>query len=96
MGPDRTPETCRNTGATEGNNSTYLCAYDAYFGRYLVDTVAGTVMHYLDGALVPQDVGRQLVRHFQLTGDTLIINFGVHRPDGAQLTRTVLWHRVSP
>ncbi len=96
MGPDRTPESCKGTGETDTNNSTYLCAYDAYFGRYAVDTVAGTVTHYVDGALVPQDVGRQLVRHFRLKGDTLIITLQVHRPDGAQATRTILWHRVSP
>jgi Lipocalin-like domain len=95
MAPQRPASACRTPGATDPNNSTYLCAYDAYFGRYEIDEATGTVVHILDGALVPTDVGRRLTRRFRVAQDTLTIQFEVRGPDGRQLTRTMTWHRIS-
>jgi hypothetical protein len=86
---------CEGRGATDSNNSTYVCEYDAYFGRYIVDEATGTVKHMLDGALSPSDVGRELTRRFRVDGDTLTIQFEVGGPGGERLTRTMTWHRVS-
>ncbi len=66
------------------DNTTYLCAYDAYFGRYEVDAAAGIVVHILDGSLALTDVGRRLTRRFRVAGDTLTIQFEVRGPGGRQ------------
>jgi catechol 1,2-dioxygenase len=95
MSVQRTASACDVRGPTDSNNSTYVCAYDAYFGRYEVDASAGTVIHVLDGALSPSDVGRRLTRRFQVAGDTLTIQFEVRGLRGQPLTRTMTWHRVS-
>jgi catechol 1,2-dioxygenase len=95
MAPDRPAHTCGAIGTSDINNSTYICGYDAYFGRYEIDSVTATVVHILDGALAPGDVGRRLTRRFRVAGDTLTIQFEVRGPSGP-LTRTVVWHRISP
>jgi hypothetical protein len=78
------------------NNSAELGGYDAYFGTYAVDTMAGTVTHTLEGALGPGDVGRRLTRRFRLVGDTLVIWFDAQSRTSQRVTRTLRWVRVSP
>ena len=100
MARDRVPADCGRTTATDPNNSTYICRYDAYFGRYEVtyraDSSAGTVTHIFVGALAPSDVGRRVTRDFQLAGDTLTIRFAARGPTNEPVTRTLVWQRVSP
>ena len=78
------------------NNSAASGGYDAYFGRYEVDTVTGTVTHILEGALSPADVGRRLSRHFRLHEDSLTIWFEARRADGRPVQRTLVWIRSGP
>ena len=82
-------------GPVEANNNANIAGYTAYFGRYQVDTVAGVVMHELDGALAPRDVGRRLSRRFRVVGDTLTIQFEPGGPTDVRRTRTLVWRRVS-
>lgn len=96
MARQRSDNACEAVGARDANNSTYICAHDAYFGRYEVDSAAGTVVHLLEGALAPPDVGRRLTRRFRVARDTLTIQFEVRRQDGRKLTRTMTWHRIGP
>lgn len=67
---------------------------DAYFGTYLIDTVAGTVTHRLIGALSAGDVGRTLTRHVVLAGDSLLIWFEARRTDGSPVIRRLRWRRA--
>jgi hypothetical protein len=73
-----------NTSATDG--------YDAYFGHYEVDLTRHTLTHILELALGPTDVGRRIVRRYQLEGDKLTIRF---EPGAPGVTRTIIWRRVS-
>ena len=70
MARHRPADPCTITAPADANNPAHLGGYDAYFGRYEVDTAVGTVTHILEGALSPGDVGRRLIRRFSLVGDT--------------------------
>ena len=76
------------------NNSAAVGGYDAYFGQYTLDTIAHTVTHQLIGALSLADVGRQLTRHYAVSGDTLRLSFETHRVDGQLVLRRLAWVRV--
>jgi hypothetical protein len=93
---DRSSTLCDSTlGPIEANNNANIGGYTAYFGRYEVDPVAGVVIHHLEGALAPRDVGRLLTRRFRVVGDTLTIQFEPGGSADPRRTRTVIWRRVS-
>jgi len=79
---------------SDPNNSAASGGYDAYFGTYQVDAVAGTVTHRLIGALSAGDVGRTLTRHFVVAGDSLLIWFEARRTDGSPVIRRLRWRRA--
>jgi Lipocalin-like domain/Domain of unknown function (DUF4440) len=95
MRPGRTAAQMKNCGAVPAkaqNNSTTVCGYDAYFGTYkLAD---GGVVHHLELALSPDDIGKDIHRSFVIAGDQLTITFPTTLPEGKTVTRTVLWERV--
>lgn len=47
--------------------------YFAYFGRYEIDEMMGTVTHHVDGSLLPNWVGTDQVRAYEFSGDRLIL-----------------------
>ena len=52
---------------------TILTGYVAYFGTYTVEAGAGTVLHYVQGSLLPEWVGSTQVRHFEFAGRRLTL-----------------------
>jgi hypothetical protein len=85
---------CRTSGsATSDNSPQVLTGYEAYFGTYTTDETNHTVTHHLEGALAPADVGRNLVRQFQISGDKLTIVVRTSSPKEKQI-RTLTWERV--
>ena len=50
-----------------------LLSYMAYFGKYELDTEARIVTHNLIGSIQPGDVGIQLKRRYEFSGDQLIL-----------------------
>jgi len=84
---------CSLSTPAPSNNSQSVNGYDAYFGTYTIDEANHTVTHRLEGALAATDVGKSLVRHFQVTADKLAIIVHTSSPQGEQI-RTVNWERV--
>jgi hypothetical protein len=85
---------CRTSGsATSDNSPQILTGYEAYFGTYTTDETNHTVTHHLEGALALADVGRNLVRQFQISGDKLTIVVRTSSPKEKQI-RTLTWERV--
>lgn len=76
------------------NNSRAKDGYDAYFGTYVVDDLAGTVTQKLTGALSAENVGLVLTRAMQVDGDSLAISLQTTAADGEPVTRTLIWKRV--
>jgi hypothetical protein len=82
-------------GAAGPNNSRAVGGYDAYFGSYTVDDVAGTVTQRLLGALSPENVGLVLTRSMRVSGDELVIQLDTASVgDGTPVVRTLRWTRA--
>jgi hypothetical protein len=84
---------CGIPGPTPIDNSQSINGYDAYFGTYTIDETGHTVMHHLEGALAAADVGKNLVREFQVSDDKLTIIVRTSSPHEKQI-RTLIWERV--
>ena len=82
-----------NTKGTPDTAQTIL-GYDAYFGTYKINENDGTVTHHLEAALFPGDIGKDIERHFTISGDQLTITFNTTTRDGVKVTRTLIWQRM--
>jgi hypothetical protein len=93
---DMLGEECQAAATTKGTPDTAqtILGYDAYFGTYKIDEQAGTVTHHLEAALWPGDVGKDIDRHFTLSGDQLTITFNTTTREGVKVTRTLIWERM--
>lgn len=85
---------CETSGSTAGENNTQsINGYDAYFGTYTIDEPKHTVTHHVEGALAASDVGKNLVRTFELSGNTLSILVENQSPRGRQRI-ALTWKRA--
>ena len=84
---------CGTSDPAPSDNSQSVNGYDAYFGTYTIEEARHTITHHLEGALVAADVGKNLVREFQVSGDKLIIIVRTKAPKANQI-RTLTWERV--
>jgi hypothetical protein len=84
---------CGTPAPPPTDNSQSVNGYDAYFGTYTIDEANHKVTHHLEGALAAADVGKNLVREFQISGDKLTIIVRGNSPAGRQI-RTLTWERV--
>jgi hypothetical protein len=84
---------CGAPGPAPSDNSQSVNGYDAYFGTYAINETSHTVTHHLEGAIAAADVGKNLVREFQVSGDRLIIIVRTNSPEEKQV-RTLTWERV--
>ncbi|MEK6410074.1 MAG: lipocalin-like domain-containing protein [Acidobacteriota bacterium] len=65
-----------------------LDGFTAFFGSYEVDEVNRSVIHRVEGHVLPDSVGKVLRREFTFSGDVLVL-----RPSP---TRRVIWERITP
>jgi Lipocalin-like domain len=70
------------------NISSVLNGFDGHFGTYILDETSGILKVRLEGALSPDDIGREFERHIHVQGDQLTIKFATTSADAAQVTRT--------
>src|ERR1700677_435424 len=49
--------------------------YIGYWGTYTIDARAGIITHHIEGAWLPNLVGQNQTRAFQLSGDSLSLDF---------------------
>jgi Lipocalin-like domain len=84
---------CGTPGPGPSDNSQSVNGYDAYFGTYTIDETSHTVTHHLEGALAAADVGKNLVREFQISGDKLTITVRTNSRKEKQI-RMLTWERV--
>jgi len=63
-----------------------LEGFTAFFGAYEINEANQTVIHHVEGHLLPDSVGKSLRRSFEFSGDRLIL-----KPTQA---RRVTWERI--
>jgi len=87
---------CQTAAATKGTPDTAqtILGYDAYFGTYRINEREGIVTHHLEAALFPGDIGKDIDRHFTISGDQLTISFSTTTREGVKVTRTLIWERM--
>jgi len=93
MKRDREENVLQRAQAT--NNTVGINGYDAYFGTYSVDEIAGTLTTRLEGSISPANVGATYVRDARVVGNELIIQLRTTALDGTAITRTNTFFRVS-
>lgn len=71
--------------------------YTAYFGGYVVDEGRGVVVHQVVGSLLPNWVGRELVRHYQFSadGNVLTLTTPSMGPADALMVGQLVWERLT-
>jgi hypothetical protein len=72
-----------------------LAGYIAYCGRYLVDEVAGEVVHHVEASLYPPWVGSEQRRRFAFAGQRLTLSASRWR-DGKETVHRLVWERALP
>ena len=89
-------EECPAAAATKGTPDTAqtVLGYDAYFGTYTINEKDGIVTHHLEAAIWPGDIGKDIDRHFTISGDRLTIIFKTTTREGVKVTRTLTWERM--
>ena len=87
---------CQTAAATKGTPDTAqtILGYDAYFGTYRINERENIVTHHLEAALFPGDIGKDIDRHFTISGDQLTISFTTTTREGVKVTRTLIWERM--
>jgi len=72
--------------------------YTAYYGTYEVNEKEGIVIHRLEGSVFPNDIGKDNIRYYELSGDRITLTVplivgGKMAPKSAS-PRRLIWERV--
>ena len=73
-----------------------ILGYLAYAGTYRVDTAARRVVHHVTCALLPEQVGQDIAREYDLAGDTLTLRTPPAVVSGRQRRSVLVWRRARP
>ena len=76
------------------NNTVAVNGYQAYFGTYGIDEIAGTLTTHLEGSIFPADVDSTFVRDVRVVDNELIIQLETIAIDGTAITRTNTFSRI--
>lgn len=68
--------------------------YLAYFGRYTIDETQRTVTHHIQGALLPNWVGVDQVRFYELNGNQLTLRTPPLMIGGSEAVGYLVWERI--
>ena len=76
------------------NNTVSVNGYDAYFGTYSTDEIAGTLTTHLEGSISPGNVGNTYVRNARVLDNELFIQLETATVDGTAIRRTNTFTRI--
>lgn len=71
-----------------------LIGYIAYFGTYDVDEKACTVTHHVQGSLIPNWVGTDLVREYEFEGNRMTLRTAASPMRGDIMRGELIWERM--
>ena len=81
-------------GGTPDETKTAFEGYLAYFGTYTVDETKQTVTHHLEGSLLPNWVGSDQVRFYELTAERLTLKTPPLMIGGQAAVGHLIWERT--
>lgn len=93
MKRDRSTTSGQHAAGSGKNNTSAVGGYDAYFGTYRVGE-NGLVVHRLEAALTPGNVGLEVARSLAVEDDALTIVLETATEQGEPVTRTLSWERI--
>ena len=76
------------------NNTVAVNGYQAYFGTYSIDEIAGTLTTHLEGSISPGNVGNTYVRNARVLDNELFIQLETATVDGTAIRRTNTFTRI--
>ena len=81
---------------TTDEKAAAFSSYAAYYGTYTIDEGVSTITHHVEGSWTPNDVGKDFVRYFNLSGNriTLMPVETNARPEASPPRRSLTWERV--
>ena len=87
----------RSQGTPEEIKAAFV-NYTAYYGTYEVKEKEGIVIHHLEGSLFPNEIGKDNIRYYDLSGDRVTLTVpsmvdGKMAPKSAS-PRRLVWERV--
>jgi hypothetical protein len=94
MKRDRSPQENVSQRIQATNNTVGVNGYDAYFGTYSVDEIAGTLTTHIEGSIFPANVGSTYVRDVRVMDNELIVQLHTTAVDGTIITRTNTFFRM--
>ncbi|MDQ3820549.1 MAG: lipocalin-like domain-containing protein [Acidobacteriota bacterium] len=73
-------------------------SYVAYYGTYTINMHKRVITHHVEGSLNPNDVGNDLIRYFEFSGERLILSptrllNGKLAPKD-KVKRNLIWERL--
>lgn len=93
MNPEREKHGLRTASLEQFKAAT--TGFLAYSGTYKVNQAEGKIIHHVDCALDPADLGTDMVRSFVLSNDTLALTLGPYNEYGTIVERrTLTWKRL--
>jgi hypothetical protein len=72
-----------------------ITSYDTYCGTYDVDEKRGVVTHHTDMSLNPNVTGKDLVRHYSISGNQLTLRMQDTSFDGSVHNFIIKWQRAN-
>ena len=80
-------------GGSAQENTEAFQGYFAYFGRYEIDEANGRITHHVDGALLPNWVGKDQTRSYTFSGNRLILGTPADTLGEDELIGTFVWEK---
>ncbi len=80
-------------GGTLEETQTAFQGYQAYYGTYTIDETQRAVTHHLQGSLLPNWVGVDQVRFYELSGNRLTLRTPPLIIRGAEAVGYLVWQR---
>jgi len=81
-------------GSPEQINAAFS-GYTAYFGVFEVNDQEGYVLHYLEGSLLPPEIGTERKRFYKFSGDRCVtLTTPPFEVGGEMRVRLIVWARV--
>jgi hypothetical protein len=68
--------------------------YTSYFGTYTINDDGRSLVHHVEGSVIPSSAGTDTLRYFEVSGKQLILRPpAIKTPDG-DVIMTNVWERV--